>query len=435
MGSFKMRRTTGVRPRAGGRSCAAVIVAFLALVSTAGATLELEETGRSLTLPTEMSDRWVWAGDFVIRRAALFDADTGRMLGSLNAGRELRPVYTYSSRERGEFYVIETHYDRGHRGERFSIVTIYDGETLEAVADVDIPAKVADGALGPNFAAVLDDERFLVVLNQTPATSISVVDLEKRTFVRELETPGCVLAFPAGARKFLMLCGDGKPMLVTLNAAGREITRTEGEKFFDSVDEPVSDRAARIGDVWYFVDYEGEVHPVDVSGTVPKPLEPWRFVSDAEASAGWRPGGRQHVAAHERSGRLFVIMHEGGGPGSHKDAGFEVWVMDVASKERVERFTVTNLLRPFLEAQASGTTSDGAGLSTPTFWGSLARRVANWVVPSPGADSIAVTRDLQPLLIVGHSEYGALAVLDAQSGEHLRDIAPTGIVGGGLMVP
>jgi methylamine dehydrogenase heavy chain len=410
-------------------------VASFALSSAAGATLDLEETGRSMSLPAEFGDHWVWAGDIAIRRTALFDADTGRMLGSLNAGRELRPVYAYGSRERGEFYVVETYYDRGHRGERFSIVTIYDGETLEAVADVDIPAKVADGAMGPNYAAVLDDERFLVVLNQTPATSISVVDLAKRTFVGEIETPGCVLTFPAGERKFLMLCGDGKPMLVTLNATGREISRTEGDKFFDSVNAPVSDRAGRIGDVWYFLDYEGGVHPVDVSGTEPKPLEPWHVATDADLSQGWRPGGRQHVAAHERSGRLFVVMHEKGGPGSHKDAGFEIWVMDVAAKKRVERFTVPNLLRPFLETQAAGSTSDAIDPEGKTFWGSLVRRVADWVVPSPGADSIVVTRDLEPLLIVGHTEYGALAVLDAQSGDYLRDIAPTGIVGGGLTVP
>ena len=67
-----------------------VAVIACALTPTAlRAELEIEETGRSLSLPAEIGDHWVWAGDVVLRRTALFDADSGRMLGALNAGREI----------------------------------------------------------------------------------------------------------------------------------------------------------------------------------------------------------------------------------------------------------------------------------------------------------------------------------------------------------
>jgi methylamine dehydrogenase heavy chain len=222
-----------------------------------------------------------------------------------------------------------------------------------------------------------------------------------------------------------MLCGDGKPVLVTLDDSGEEASRVEGEKFFDSVDSPVSDRGARIGPIWYFVDYEGGVHPVDVSGREPKPLEPWPSVSESDKASGWRPGGRQHVAAHADSGRLFIIM----------DAGREIWVFDVAEKKQVARFAVPNLLRPFLEAQATSSIIAGDDAEDSSFLADLARRMADWIIPNPGADAVVVTGDAEPVLIVGHSEYGAIAVLDARTGEHLRDIAPTGIIGGGLTVP
>ncbi|MCX8101545.1 MAG: hypothetical protein N3D77_09955 [Geminicoccaceae bacterium] len=47
--------------------------------------------------------------------------------------------------------------------------------------------------------------------------------------------------------------------------------------------------------------------------------------------------GRWQLAAyHAASNRLFVTMHKGG-KWTHKQAGDEVWVFDVAAKKRVHR--------------------------------------------------------------------------------------------------
>ena len=419
-------------PRAAG--FAAALLALAILAGPVRAQLPIEETGRSLTLPTEIGDHWFWVSDFVLSRAALFDADTATMLGMVQGGPELRPLYPRVSRKRGEIYVVETMYSRGHRGERTDLVTIYDSTTLDVLGDVVVPPRTADGNLGPNIAAVLEGDRFLAALNQDPGTSVTIVDLESRKVASVIDTAGCALIYPAGRLRFAMLCGDGKAMLVTLGNDGNEASRTQSEKFFDATDNPVSDKGARLGDSWYFTTYDGQVHEVDVSGDVPAPREAWSLVTNSERERGWRPGGRQHLAIHEASGRLYSIMHEGA-PGTHKKPGYEIWVYDLATKKRIQRIDVTNLLIPFLITQASFSTTMESGEEQSDSWlDSVARAVMGMIIPSPGADTVVVTPDDAPLLIVGNGEVGAVAVFDAMSGEHLRDVAPSGIAGGGLTV-
>ena len=64
-------------------------------------------------------------------------------------------------------------------------------------------------------------------------------------------------------------------------------------------------------------------------------------------------------------------------------------------------------------------------------WG----RLLDFVLPNIGVHSIAVTQDAQPLLFVRNADLGAVGVLDARSGEHLRDIDETGLSGALLVVP
>ena len=67
--------------------------------------------------------------------------------------------------------------------------------------------------------------------------------------------------------------------------------------------------------------------------------------------------------------------------------------------------------------------------------GSWLRRALEWVIPNQGVQSIAVTQDERPLLFARHSEFGAVAVLDATSGAHLRDLEEAGLAGPTLAVP
>jgi methylamine dehydrogenase heavy chain len=416
-------------PRVTGRTAAACLLASALLGGDAAAQLAAERVGEVAQLPDEMGTHWVWASDSVLRRSALFDADTGRMLGMVDGGEGVSPLHPHVSRARGEVYVVETVYSRGHRGERTDLVTIYDAATLAVMGEVVIPPRRADNGNGVALAALLDGDRFLVVLNQDPGTSVSVVDLEARVFVAELATPGCALVLPAGERRFGMLCGDGTAQSITLDESGREAGRARSAPFFDATSDPLTEKGVRAGPpgepggaLWHFASFEGFLHTLDFGGEAPVAAERWSLFSDAERAEGWRIGGLQHLAFHAPSGRLYSVAHRGE-PGSHKDAGPEVWVYDVAARARVQRIELANLTAAFLRPRI--------GVEA----GSFPDRVLSALLPNPGADTLAVTRDAAPLLLAGERESGAVGVYDATTGEHLRDLEETGIGGGLLVVP
>ncbi len=417
---------------------AAVLTALVipgVLSTPCRAELAPEEQFQVRTLAGLPTSHWVWVADVAMQRSTLFDGDTAEMLGMLNGGYNVRGVRPHISHTRGEIYVAETVYDRGHRGRRIDMVTIYDTTTLNVAGEVEIPPKSADAGHGVALAALLDDERFFLVFNQTPASSVSVVDLETRSFVTEIDTPGCALVYSAGPRRFFMLCGNGKAMLIELDAAGRETSRAEGEAFFDSVTDPISEKGARAGGSWFFVSFDGNLFELDVSGPTPVPSEPWPLISPSEREEGWRVGGTQHLAVHKATRRLYSLVHKGG-PGSHKDPGEEIWVYDLDDKRRLSRIPVGNVLIPFLRTQLLGTVTKADDEETEgSLLDGLIETLANWVLPNPGAHSIAVTQDDEPLLFMSNGEIGAVTVHDALSGGQLRALAPTGVTAGRLVVP
>jgi methylamine dehydrogenase heavy chain len=398
---------------------------LLALVLLIGAAasgqVPPERVGDVAKLPSEMGAHWVWASDSVLNRSALFDADSGRMLGMVNGGVGVSPLRPHISRARGEVYAVETVYSRHHRGERTDLVTIYDAVTLGVKGEVVIPAKRADNGNGVGIAALLDGDRFLAVFNQNPGMSVSVVDLDSRSFVGEIQTGGCALVLPAGPRRFGMLCGDGSALAVTLDDAGRELRRSRSAVFFDATKDPLTEKGVRGHEgTWLFASFEGFLHRIDFLADPPRETAV-PLIDDAKRQQGWRIGGMQHLAYHAGSRELYSIVHQGEA-GSHKDAGPEIWVHRLGEGV-VRTIAVENLTAAFLRPQM----------------GIEAGGVADWLLrnalPNPGADSIAVTQDDAPLLLVGERESGAVGVYDARTGEHLRDLEETGIGGGLLVVP
>lgn len=400
------------------------IVALLALAAPAAVAEEdvpADDVGRSLTLPAP-SDHWVWLDEPIFRHAMLFDGDTGETLGTVDQLGSLTGRHPLISRERGETYVMETFYSRGNRGERRDFITIYDSRTLQVTGEVEIPPRTADVGHGLWLGAVLDGARFLVVFNQEPANSVSVVDLEARRFVGEITTAGCALVYPAGPRRFGMLCGNGSALLIELDDEGRLRRQAASDRFFDVVEDPLTEKGVRDGERWLFASFEGHLHAVDFSGDVPTAATPWSLFTDAQRADSWRIGGLQHLALHRSSGRLYSVVHQGG-KGTHKDAGSEIWVYDLARRERVQVIEPPRLLGVFLRRMA--------GLD-PDSWSAW---LLETLIPSPGVHSVAVTPDAEPLLFVRHRETGAAGVYDARSGELLRYLEETGLGGGVMVVP
>ncbi len=95
------------------------------------------------------------------------------------------------------------------------------------------------------------------------------------------------------------------------------------------------------------------------------------------------------MGAHEASGRLFVIVNQGGDD-SHKRAGNTIWIYDVSARERIGEIT--------LPAEA---------------------------------DRLAISQDANPVLVIG-SGGPEMFVLDPDTGEVLRGMEGP-LLGPGVM--
>jgi methylamine dehydrogenase heavy chain len=395
---------------------APVLTTLLAPGLGASRAEPFEIPGRVEVLP-EAGDHWVWVPDRLLHHSVLFDGDSGRVLGMIDGPvGAVTPKLPLHAPVRGELYSVDIAYSRGTRGDRIDFVTIYDTSTLAVTGEILLPTRTADANTSLGYAALLDGERFLATFNQFPNASVSIVDLETRSFIGEILITGCAGIFPVGERRFATLCGDGTIAVVELDDSGRKRGLAHSERFFDPIEDPVTMAGVRMGERWVFASFEGHVHVLEFGEETPRALPAWSLLDEADRADAWRVGGLQHLAVHAASNRLFSLMHRGG-RGSHKAPGPEIWVYDLARRERVDRFEVPNLtaafLGPMMQVEPGGLVS----------WG--LRRL----LPSTGAHSLAVTQDAEPLLFARSAELGAVAVLDARTGEHLRDLSEAGLAG------
>lgn len=401
---------------------AALCFGFFVGAAPSRADLPPEEVGQVMRLPDEVGEHWVWVPDRLFRHSVLFDGDTGRMLGAIDSGTQISPKPPMWSQTRKEIYTVDTTYEKAHRGVRKDYVVIYDAVTLDEKDDIEIPPRSMDTGTGIALAGMLDGERFVLVLNQSPGASVSIVDVEQRTLASEIQTQGCAGVFPAGPDRFGMLCGDGTVMSVHLTESGELDHIARSARFFDPVVDPVTEKGVRDGTTWWFVSFEGMLHEVDLGGDAPAAKAAWPLFTEAERADEKRVGGAQHLAYHPGTKRLYSVVHEGG-PGSHKDPGPEIWVYDIRSRKKTDVFDAPNLMAAFLGPQAGFDATGTTG------------KILDFLLPNMGVHSIAVTRDDAPLLFYRHADLGAVGVLDARTGEHLRDIEETGLSGTLLVVP
>jgi methylamine dehydrogenase heavy chain len=346
-------------------------------------------------LSVPASKHWVWVNDFVFPHMAdgmayLVDGDTGNYLGTLSTGYSFAHVLL--SRDSKLIYSPETYFARGTRGKRTDVVTLYDAGTLNVVGEIAIPPKRSSNLPMIANAALTDDDRFLLIYNFNPVQTVTVVDTVARKFVREVESPGCALVYPTGPRSFFTVCGDGSLLLVQLDDQGTAHQKRT-QPLFNMAADPVTEKAVRIGSIWYFVSLDGRVYPLEIRGQAAVMGATWWLTSDAERKAGWRPGGLQQLAVNSAPARLYAIMHRGA-VATHKDPGKDVWVYDLQTRQRVQQFTLKNL-----------------------------------------ASSITLSSDAKPLLYGISMDSSDLDVYDASSGKLLRSVAHVGTTPTLLVTP
>jgi len=396
------------------RTVSLSILTLMLVAGIAHADFVPEKVGTVRTLPETPGPHWFWLSDIVLRRAALFDGDSGELLGTISsgtgAGLLIAPLF---SRERREIYIAESYFSRGTRGERTDVVSVYDATTLQPLAEIEIPPKRAEYYPGNASSALSDDGRFVAVFNLTPATSLTVADVKERRFAAEIPSPGCSLVFAAGPRRFFMICPNGDALVVEIGENGEATKIGRSKPFFDAKADPVTEKAVRVGDEWLFVSFEGMVHTVDVSGAELGFGEPWPLFDESDRKEKWRVGGLQHLAVHAASGRLYVLVHQGERD-THKAPGTEVWVYDIRGRRRLERMVLANPLVNFVALQGG--------------FGNAGRWVLKRLLPNPGIERILVTQDEKPMLVASGSLPPLVSIYDAMNGELRREITEPGLV-------
>ncbi|WP_373321069.1 amine dehydrogenase large subunit [Paraburkholderia flagellata] len=283
-------------------------------------------------------------------RTNVLDGDANRFLGQIDAG--FAPGFAISPDHKTS-YVATTYFARGSHGARTDVVEMTDNTTLQITGEVVIPPKHAQSVPSPYNTSLSKDGKWLYVANITPATSVTVVNTATHQVASEIDTDGCVLAYPSGSDRFTSLCESGKALTVVLGANGKEKSRKLSEPFIDVAKDPAFVNASRSGNTYWFATFNGNVRTADFSGPAPVFGTPWPLVTPDEAKAGWRPGGLQQTALHVPTQRLFVAMHQGA-EGSHKDPASEVWVFDLKTHKRIARWKLADQkIDPLLSIQVS----------------------------------------------------------------------------------
>uniref|UniRef100_B0T7F2 Amine dehydrogenase n=1 Tax=Caulobacter sp. (strain K31) TaxID=366602 RepID=B0T7F2_CAUSK len=352
---------------------------------TASQPLPEEAIPSVVTLPASYPPSWILVHD--LHTASMLDgrmviadtADKSRPLkGMVRAAQFASSLYSPSRRE---ILTAETFYPRLTRGERTDAITIWDTATLRPKGEIILPGgKRQQSVTYSGLFQLTNSDRWALVANFTPTQSITVVDLDARKVLNEIDLPGCSHIYPTGERGFSSFCADGSMISITLDDKGAVASSKTIEGVQDIDKQPMFQMPAMIGKTAWFVTYHGQLKAFDLSGQVAKPLDVNLSVGAAEGGAPeWRPAGWQ-VIASDAKGRLYVLMNPAGKEGSHKDGGSEVWVIDPASGERLSRISLPN-----------------------------------------GATSIVLTREPTPHLVAARMD-GPIDVLDAATGKLVHSL-------------
>ena len=336
---------TRVKRRISQIKCESVwLLSLLFCSQLALAELPAEQIPNTETLPAEYPDTWVFAHDanfasLLTGRVVILDvaAETREYKGALDAAQFATFI---ESSERSELYVAETFYSRGTRGERTDAVTIYDKASLKVIDEIILPGGKRAQIVTNKFALrLIDDDKFLLVFNFTPASTVTVIDIGSRAILNEIAVPGCSMIYPSGKRGFSTLCGDGALQSFELDKKGKVAAQHRLDKLFDIDADPLFDKPVYIGNTAYFPSFLGDIQTVKMTGK-PKVQERWSMLADEDIAENWRPSGWQIISADQS--RLYVLMQKNGTLGSHKNGGEEVWVFDPSKKKRLQRIALEN---------------------------------------------------------------------------------------------
>lgn len=326
------------------------LIAALALAGTSpawadSAPLPAEPMPAVTHLPAVWPKSWVLIHDFNFN--AIVD---GRVVvvDTASANQPLKGIVRAAqfgnallSPRRGEILTAETFYSRLTRGTRTDAITFWNLTDLAPTGEVVLPGgKRQQSVTYPQLFQFTNGEKWALVANFTPAQSVSVVDLDAKTVLGEIDLPGCSQIYPTGTRGFSSFCADGSLFSVVLDPTGKAIRSATIKAVQDIDHQALFSTPAWVGQTAWFVGQRGLIQGFDFSGEVARVI-PGGFMAGTAPGAApeWRPSGWQVIAA-DAAGHLYVLMNPQGREGSHKDGGSEVWVFDPAKQARIARIAL-----------------------------------------------------------------------------------------------
>ena len=353
--------------------------------------LAIEDFNKIETLPSQFPEHWLLVHDIAFThvnegRVLVIDASENRLSDQIKGMFSASLVAAViQSLKRNEIYVAESFYSRLNRGERTDVVTIYDPQTLSVIEEIILPGKKRLTMLPQRDSITLiNNDKYLLISNFNPASSVSVVDLENRVISDVFDTAGCVLLYPTGQKSITSLCSNGGLLVSTIDEQGKLIGQTRTPSFFNTDTNPLFERPALINSVAYFPSFAGDIYPVDLhtKEIIVKPS--WPALTEQEKKENWRPGGLVLIDSDEL-GNFYLLMHPDGKDGSQNSGGAEVWVFSAQHQKRLRRIELKT-------------------------WGI----------------SVAVSAGKQPLLVVSNAEMN-LDIYDALTGNYMRTIENIGL--------
>lgn len=319
-----------------------------AIVGSLGAPLlaesvvpEAEEASVSTMEPPKPG--WFYVrGGWGSAGSSIFDAGTGKMVGMVSTSRDSDLAIDPDGKF---YYVAETMWTKVNRGTRMDFISVYDSKTLKLLTEIPTPGRLIVGGFNTNFL-LSDDGKTAYDYNFDPASSVNIIDMAKRKFVRAIELPGCASLIPNPGVGFSALCADGTLATVAVKGATQEITRSA--EFFDAAADPIYSNVAydRKKKMAVLLSYTGQVRTVAM-GAAPVVSAPlsiqeaggMRAADVKPLDVAWYPGGMQPMALHRPSGTVWVLMHKGE-YWSHKEGAEEIWGLDLAAKKLIKRIPV-----------------------------------------------------------------------------------------------
>lgn len=283
--------------------------------------------------PNVLSVDQGWSGS---SRINILSADDLSRKGDFSVGLVSQLVLT---RDKKTAYTTSVYAKRITSGPIEAVLEEFDVETMKLKREIAISPKMAQVAAIKNLLQLTADEKYALVQDATPATSVSVVDLTAGKLIAEIPTPGCWAIYPAvSGLKFSMLCGDGTLASYTFTPDGKFSAPVKSAKIFDADTEPLFVQGERAGKDLLFSSFNGKIYRISDADAAAKLVDKFDYTAGIEG--GWGPGGMAMMAYNEANDVLFIGMHPDAKEGSHKDKAKEVWAVDLKAKKVLYRSDV-----------------------------------------------------------------------------------------------